>query len=439
MLASDIRRIAFLISAAVLLGWIFGSIALSLLIALAGYIVWIHRRLDRLLDWIRNRKHVQAPDPPGVFEDICREIDYLRERHKKRKKRLGNYLKQFQRATRALPDGTVVLDERGTVRWANKAATQNLGVRWPEDGGQRITNLIRSPELVDLVNGHKDDTSIDIPSPVDPAIRLNVRITPYGNEQRLFVARDITELHRANQIRSDFVANVSHELKTPITVLRGYLEGLARDDAQCPPTWRAPLSQMSDHVSRMQAIVDDLLMLSRLEQSDNLDKREPVDVPNLIADIHRQSRQIDAHADHMFALEVDTSLWIRGSDKELYSCFSNLVYNAVHYTGERGVVEIRWYRDDDGAHFSVKDNGIGIAAEHLPRLTERFYRADPSRARSHGGTGLGLAIVKHVLTRHRATLHVESKPGAGSFFRCDFPPEEIVETRSEADEINRTA
>jgi len=430
----DIRRIAVILTTALLLGWAIGNITLALLVALALYCAWLHRNLALLLSWIHDRKHADAPEPQGVFEELSREIDYLRERHKRRKKKLGNYLKQFQQATRALPDGTVVLDKHGAVKWANKAATDCLGIRWPDDVNQRMTNLVRIPELVEFMEFHGENVSIDIVSPVDPEMQLNVRLTPYGNGQRLFVARDVTQLHRANQIRSDFVANVSHELRTPITVLRGYLENMRAQRDQCPPSWLRPLEQMSDHVGRMQAVVEDLLMLSNLEQKDRVDDSAPVPVPELLVDIHRQSQRLRANCYHIFALEIDTGLSIYGSAKELYSCFSNLIYNAVHYTGERGVIEIHWYRDKEGAHLSIKDNGVGIGAEHIARLTERFYRVDPSRTRPTGGTGLGLAIVKHVLTRHGASLHIDSELGHGSTFRCDFPLESIVEAK-DIDEI----
>jgi len=439
MLASDINRILVVATAALAVGWALDHIAATLLVAAIGYCIWLHRNLNQLLDWIRNRKQTVAPDPRGVFEEMCREIDYLRERHKRRKKKLGSYLKQFQQATRALPDSTLLLDEHGAVKWANKAAEEVLGISWPNDSDQRITNLIRDPALIEFIESDEENSSIDLASPVDENVQLNIRLTPSGNHQRLFVARDVTQLHRANKIRSDFVANVSHELRTPITVLRGYLENMSAQSDQCPPGWKGALVQMGEHVARMQAVVEDLLLLSKLEQDDRVSDPSPVPVAELIADIHRQSQTLKPHADHIFSLEVDTDLLIYGSAKELRSCFSNIIFNAVHYTTERGVIEIKWYRDDDGAHFSVRDNGVGISAEHIPRLTERFYRADTSRARSHGGTGLGLAIVKHILYRHRATLFIQSELGVGSLFRCDFPADLIVESESETEGVNETA
>lgn len=421
MQASDIRRLCVVVGLALIVGWSLGSIPIALLSALLLYCAWLHRQVSQLLRWIRNHKRTPAPESRGVFEDLCREIDYIRNRDKKRKKKLRNYLKQFQQATQALPDGTIVLDEYGSVKWANKAAGASLGIQWPDDNDQRITNLVRMPELIEFVNVANKNSSLDIPSPVDPDIQLNIRLTPYGNNQRLFVARDITQLHRTNQIRSDFVANVSHELKTPITVLRSYLETMSGQQELCPPTWENGLQQMLDHVKRMQNVVEDLLTLSKLEQSDHVEERKPVVVSAMITDIHRLAKNLEDHSEHIFVLEIDTNLEILGSTNELFSCFSNLVFNAIHYTEARGVIEINWYRDESGAHFSVTDNGQGIPAEKIPRLTERFYRVDRARTRALGGTGLGLAIVNHVLTRHDATLYIESEVGVGSTFRCDFP------------------
>ncbi|MFT4560736.1 MAG: two-component system phosphate regulon sensor histidine kinase PhoR [Gammaproteobacteria bacterium] len=436
--ASDFRRLFVVVFSATVVGWMIDDISLALLVALSLYTLWLHRNISQLLSWIRDRKNQHAPDPPGVFEDLCREIDYSRERHRKRKKKLGSYLRQFRLATRALPDGTIVLDDRGTVTWANKAATAYLGIRWPDDAGQRITNLIRLPEIAEFVDENKQLSSVDITSPIDPDLHLNIRITPYGNAQRLFVARDVTQLHRANRIRRDFVANVSHELRTPITVLRGYLENMSSQREQCPPSWHNAMAQMLEHVARMQSIVEDLLALSKLEQHDEVDHTEVVSVASLVADIHRESQLLNEKYEHIFALEVDTTLEIVGSTKELHSCFSNLVYNALHYSGKSKVIEIRWYQDADGAHFAVKDNGVGIAPQHLERLTERFYRVDTARDRTQGGTGLGLAIVKHVLTRHGGSLHIESELEKGSTFRCDFPPKSIVALEA-TEEIDQSA
>ena len=410
-----------------MLGIVLSNIALGLLISLSIYLVWIHRKLNELLSWIRNRKEYDAPESRGVFEDISLEIDYLRERHKKRKKRLGNYLKQFKQATRALPDATIVLDELGNVQWANKASEETLGVRWPDDLSQRITNLIRNPELVPFIDSPKSGASLDISSPLNKGRQYNIRLARYGKNQWLFVARDVTDLQHANQVRKDFVANVSHELKTPLTVIKGYVETLQMQQEQLPDTFIQALQNMETHTVRMESLVEDLLLLSLLEQGDAIERWQPIVVAELISEIHQQVAEVNGASERIFSLELDPDLTISGSPKALHSAFSNLIVNAINHTNVRDVIEIRWYQDEYGAHFGVKDSGRGIAEEHIPRLTERFYRADNGRDRNEGGTGLGLAIVKHALSLHNANLHVESEIGKGSLFRCDFPATQIID------------
>ena len=427
----DAWRLVAIFFSALLVGTVFGYTKWCLLLAAVGYIIWMHTKLERLLSWLRDHKTHEPPEAPGAFEELSLEIDYLRERHKRRKKKLANYLKQFQQATRALPDATVVLDSRNEVRWANSAARRDLGIRWPEDIGQRVTNLVRLPALREFIEGPREAQAIEIQSPTDSKHYLSLLLAPYGRDQQLLVARDITQLHRANEIRRDFVANVSHELRTPITVFRGYLENLEAQAELAPPTWRPALAQMSAHAERMRQLVEELLLLSNLEREDRVPQPELVNVSEIVADCHARAAELSERREHLFSLEIDPHLRVRGSKAELYSAFSNLIFNAVHYTPERGVIRIRWYGDDTGAHFEVEDNGIGISPEHLPRLTERFYRVEQSRVRSAGGTGLGLAIAKHVLVRHNATLAIESTPGEGSRFRCDFPLSEVVDARAE--------
>ena len=427
MTNKDFWRLFWLLTGAAVVGGALGHLPAALALALALHVLWLHRRLVALLRWLRDSKRHDPPDSPGVFEDLSIEIDYLRERHKKRKKKLSNYLKQFQQATRALPDATVVLDRDGAVQWANAAAGRDLGVRWPEDTGQRITNLLRLPALRDFLRLPEESRTLEMQAPMGQDRFLSVLLAPYGRDQWLFVARDVTQLHRINQIRSDFVANVSHELRTPTTVLKGFVEMLLSQREQAPPTWRGPLEQMGLHANRMEMLIEELLLLSRLEQDDHATQIEPVRVGELLAEILTLARNLSGMHEHLFSLEAAPNLQIRGNRQELFSAFSNLVYNAVHYTPARGIIQIRWYRDETGAHLEVQDNGVGIAPEHVARITERFYRVDQGRTRTTGGTGLGLAIVKHVLIRHQAKLDIQSTPGTGSVFRCDFPRDAIVE------------
>lgn len=422
----DLWRLGLWFAPALLLGFLLGHPATVMLIVALAHIAWMYRHLNALGLWIRDRKRHTAPDIPGVFESICREIDFFRDRHRRRKRKLTTYLKQFQSATAALPDATVVLDSRGAIRWANTAATEYLGIQWPEDEAQRITNLLRQPELTAALDAPVPTERVfEFPSPRRPDVLLSMRLVPYGEDRRLFVARDVTRLHQLNQVRSDFVANVSHELRTPLTVLMGYLETLSANVDQCPPAWAIAVDQMQKSALRMTGIVEDLLLLSRLEQEEANPPAETVVVSELLAQVFRDAQALSGEDRHLLSLDFDHELCLRGRAEELHSAFSNLVVNALRYTPPRGVIRIAWYGDETGAHFRVADTGIGIPPDHLPRITERFYRVERSRARSRGGTGLGLAIVKHVLNRHGATLHIESEVGKGSLFRCDFPPDRV--------------
>lgn len=426
----DLRRLFVIALLALLIGLIVQQVFLTLFIGALGYLIWLHLKLDQLLGWLRKPKLVAAPDPPGVFEDLCREIDRLRIRHKKRKKKLSGYLTQFRQATSALPDATVALGPENDVRWANSAARTYLGIRWPQDYRRRFLNLVRDPEFQQLLSSEESSASVELPSPVDRNIQLSVRIAPYGDKQRLLVARDVTRLHRLNQIRKDFVANVSHELRTPLTVLIGYLQTLS-EDVDTPEELHPIIGNMHENTERMRRIIEDLLQLSKLEEGAKIENSESVPVPELIADIHKEAQHLSGDLRHIFYLDVDGDLWINGVGQEIYSAFSNIVFNAVKYTPAKGVIRIRWYRDKKGAHFEVHDTGEGIPPQDILRITERFYRVDQSRSRSSGGTGLGLAIVKHVLQRHNASLKVESELGVGSTFRCDFPVEAIIREEEE--------
>ena len=277
--------------------------------------------------------------------------------------------------------------------------------------------------------------TVEIISPLNSVIYLSLRIVPYGKNQRLFVARDVTRMQNLIEIRKDFVANVSHELRTPLTVLRGYLETMLKNK-QYPEHWQPSLETMEDQTTRMNDVINDLLTISRLEEGRFVIKPETVIVPEMIRKIHEEAVALSAETikgekQHLFEISIEPDLWIKGSSAEIYSAFSNLVFNAVRYTPEGGLIGIHWYSDEDGdAHMEIADNGIGIPPQHISRLTERFYRVEQSRSRDNGGSGLGLSIVKHVLSRHKGTLYIESKLGEGSLFRCDFPKEIVVSKAS---------
>ncbi|MBT8447572.1 MAG: phosphate regulon sensor histidine kinase PhoR, partial [Gammaproteobacteria bacterium] len=351
----------------------------------------------------------------------------------RRKRKLTAYLKQFQLATRALPDATIVLDADLSVTWANSASARMLGVNWPDDVNRRVTNLIRVPALKNFLEAHDAADTVEFPSPVDDTVHLSVRLSPYGQGQSLLVARDVSQIHRVNTLKSDFVANVSHELRTPLTVFRGFLENLHEDRDQAPERWRPALEQMYSQCIRMHGLLEELLLLSRLESSDSLEALHPISLGTLLIEIHEEAEQLALDKQMVFNLSLDEDIVVKGSRPELYSAFSNLVFNAVRYSREGDTIDLRCYADDKGAHVEVEDTGIGIAKVHIPRLTERFYRVDKSRSRAGGGSGLGLAIVKHVTLRHGATLSIESEPNTGSLFRISFPPEMVCEDPAEVE------
>ena len=422
---AELRRLAFLVLFGLVLGAFLGQPTLVVLVAAAVYIGWHLYHLYQLEKWLRRGRSLYPPEGTGIWGDVFYRLYQLQRRNRKRKKKLAGYLERFQEATEAMPDATVVLDSNGAIEWSNEAASALLGLRPGQDAGQRIDNLLRNPDFVEYLAQEDFNEPLEIPSPCNSGVTLRVRVVPYGRDQRLLLARDISHQQQLEQMRRDFVANVSHELRTPLTVVSGFVENLLEEDDDCSEKWGRSLGLMQQQTRRMQRIVEDLLLLSRLE-TDRSRPGERVDVPAVMASVQEDARLLSGEQGHTIEAEVDPELRLAGSEKELHSAFGNLVSNAVRYTPAGGRIAVRWFRDQRGAHLQVEDTGEGIPADAIPRLTERFYRVDKGRSRESGGTGLGLAIVKHVLNRHDAQLRIDSTPGQGSTFTCDFPPERIV-------------
>lgn len=388
----------------------------------AGYLARHLIQLYRLQRWLHNDKATQPPQAGGIWHEIYAQVFRLKKRSRKRKKKLTRLIDQFQKAAAAVPDAIVVLGDRGEVVWANETSRRLLGLHLPQDIGQPIANLVRHPAFVRFLAQRRQADNVIFPSPVNDTLSLSVRIISYGKDQRLLLAADISRLQRLEQMRQDFVSNVSHELRTPLTVISGYLETLLDSDDPCAERWDQPLRRMHQQSSRMLHIIEDLLMLSRLEtQSGQQLKPVPVAVPAMLEAIIEDALALSGEKNHQIKMEADPGLWIQGFPQELRSAFSNLVFNAVRYTSDRGHIRVRWFADDHGVHLEVEDNGEGIAPHHIHRLTERFYRVDRGRQRERGGTGLGLAIVKHVMNHHQGRLRISSQLGVGSTFTCDFP------------------
>ena len=429
-MSPDLFRLGFIVIlcgfAGLLAGNLFAGLAAGLLVCL----VWQHRMLKSIGKFLRNGNDQYPPDTPGIVNEITRGIASLRARHKQREEKLAGFLSRFEEATEALPDAVIVMDVHGHVEWANARATEYLGIRIPRDRGQRITHLIRQPELLDhLADADKDSApkSLVISSPVDIEISLEIRIISYAESSLLLVAGNVTDIRRANRMRKDFIANASHELRTPITVISGYLEAIDSDAEDLSAEWKPRIKQMRNQTRRMQNLIEDLLRLSRLESSHSANLDNEVDVAELISVIHGEAQTLSGGQGHIFSLETQPGLLVRGDDDSLYSAFSNIIFNAVEYTPPGGAIRIKWYRTESGACMETADSGEGIAAEHIHRVTERFYRVDKGRSREKGGTGLGLAIAKHVMALHDARLNITSEPGRGTTVKCLIPERRVVQ------------
>ncbi|WP_160289026.1 phosphate regulon sensor histidine kinase PhoR [Pseudomonas knackmussii] len=422
-----IRHLLLLILAAALLGAVTGQYGWALAACLGFYLGWTLWQVLRLHKWLKNHRDDEPPpDGYGLWGEVFDSIYHLQRRNERARGRLQAVIDRMQESTAALRDAVVMLDADGNLEWWNIAAERLLGLRSPQDGGQPVTNLIRHPRFKEYFAHGNYQEPLDLPSPVNDKLLLQFQITLYGNGEHLMLARDVTRVHLLEQMRKDFVANVSHELRTPLTVIAGYLETLLDNVENINPRWNRALQQMQQQASRMKTLLNDLLLLAKLEATDYPADNKPVAVDLMLLAIRNDAQALSGSSEHRISLEADPKVRLKGSEAELRSAFSNLVFNAVKYTPAGGEIRIRWWGDEQGAHLSVQDSGIGIDPKHLPRLTERFYRVDSSRNASTGGTGLGLAIVKHVLIRHRGTLDISSVLGKGSSFVCHFPPQQMA-------------
>jgi two-component system phosphate regulon sensor histidine kinase PhoR len=421
----ELSRFLWLGLAVAVLGLLFGHLAGMLLLYTLGYLGWYFYNLKRLDAWLQTGKKSEPPQAGGLWGEMFNGIYRLQQRSRKRNKRLVKFLNRFRETTGALPYGVIVLREQGDIEWWNDAAQNLLNLKYPQDVGQRMGNLIRHPRFSSYIRGEIQQQDVVIPSPLDDQVMLNIRIIPYGKNQRLVTIRDVTLIQQVEQMRRDFVANISHELRTPLTVLSGYVENLLEQTPD-EATLQHALKLMSQQARRMQHLTEDLMLLSSLENNPGAIKHEVVNVTHLLASLREEAIVLSGDKQHVIELQADDNVQLRGNPKELDSIFTNLVVNAVNYTPAKGHITIRWYANEAGAHFEVQDTGIGIASHHLPRLTERFYRVDVARSRATGGSGLGLAIVKHAMQQNQGKLRIESELGRGSRFICDFPVQLVV-------------
>ncbi len=414
-----LARLAGVFVMAGILGSVFGNTGWWLVGLSCGYAGWQLIDLFRLDRWLTVRPKIDPPDMGGVWGNVVARIERLNRRKRFHKQRVLSLLREFRRSTAVLPDGVIILRQHREIVWFNPPAARLLGLKRGLDIGIRVDNLIRTPEFVRYLHSDRFGGPLVISPPLHPESYLSVQAVPYGAGQLLLLVRDVTRQMQLEAMRKDFVANASHELRTPLTVISGYLDTLAEDPG-LDRAWEGPIRDMLSQARRMNAIITDLLELSRLESTEGEAVREEVDVCAMLQRLHRDAlAQSERPREIILSLQSDDGLF--GSARDIESTFTNLLVNALKYTPASGSVHMRWESDVDGACFEVADTGIGIAAEHLPRITERFYRVDAGRSREQGGSGLGLAIVKHALQLHGAHLEVESEEGKGSTFTCLFP------------------
>ncbi|WP_114416982.1 phosphate regulon sensor histidine kinase PhoR [Marinospirillum perlucidum] len=415
----EIKKLVFWLLLAAGVGWLVDYPLVATLIMALFFLGYYLKQLYSLLYWQAHSQE-EPPEASGVWGEVFDNL-YTYQRHQQdHQQRLRHILDRIQDSSQALKDGVVMIDARGELEWWNYAAEDLLGLRSPSDKGSPITHLLREPKFVDYFERKSYQEPLIMPSPIVEGRTLEYQVTLFGENDRLLLVRDFTRMQRLERMRQDFIANVSHELRTPLTVLSGYLETFSDHADTLPPKWQRGLTLMRQQSTRMEHLVEDLLTLSRLETSDLEVSVDPLNIEALLESIRQDALALSGN-EHHITLDVDRQLRVYGSEKELRSAFSNLVYNAVKYTGPGTEIQVRWYHDRAGAHLEVVDAGPGIDPKHLSRLTERFYRVDQGRASSTGGTGLGLAIVKHVMLRHQGRLSINSEVGQGSCFTCHLP------------------
>jgi len=416
--------------------WLFGNVGIWIAVnaSLLALLVNDYVCGYRLEKWLRQGEPLDLIELTGFWGEL---VDRIRRGYKSRDQlavRNQLRLQEFLSAIQASPNGVVLLDTDGRIEWCNQTAATHLGLHEQRDLGQHIVNLVRDPAFTRYMALANYSNEVEIEGrshSLSQLLQLLVQLHPYGENKKLLLTRDVTARAQADQMRRDFVANVSHEIRTPLTVLAGFVETL-QSLPLSPEERHKYLDLMGAQATRMQGLVSDLLTLSQLEGSPPPPVTESVDLKPLMAQVRSDALALSALQGpeglpvHVFTFDLPEHLLLGGSRAEIHSAVSNLVNNAVRYTPAGGKIDVAWaLRGDGQATFSVKDNGVGIAAEHLPRMSERFYRVDRSRSRESGGTGLGLAITKHIAQRHGGSFHVHSALGEGSCFSLDFPSNRV--------------
>jgi len=396
-----------------------GQLTLVLFIATLAILLVNLNEFMRLLNWVWSSPQKRFSSRYTHWDQVYYGVEKIQRDNRMRRRQLVDSIGEFRQGADALPDGVTVYNERHEIVWCNSQARLLLGLQWPADQGQRLDNLIRHPKFSSYLAQKNFDEVLLLSSPISDELLIENRIIGYGRDQYLLVTRDITHIHQLEQMRREFVANVSHELKTPLTVLQGYLELLA--DEKSPA-----LNAMAQQTNRMQALVEQLLSLSKIESGANASLTTAVNMTAQMYMLKEDADNLIGKKALDIEFDIEPNLDIAGNDTQIFSACSNLVFNAIRYCPDGSSITVTWQQCPLGALFSVTDNGNGIAPHHLSRLTERFYRIENSRSSKDGGSGLGLSIVKHVLANHQSSLQIESRLNVGSCFSFIIPQERIV-------------
>lgn len=426
----DLKQFVLVMLITGLFGGFAGNTSIGLIVGLVIFIALHIRILVLVNQWLIHKSEQLPPNIQGIWGAFVCNIYRAQCQERLVHTDLLSLIERARASLKALTEAVVLTNEHHQIEWWNPAAEHLLGIQ-EENRGKSLLQILDTPKFIDYFHHmEQQPDGIKLPSTLHENQYVQVKLTRFGVESRLLLAHDVTRIHNLEQIRKDFVDNISHELRTPLTVLSGYLETFT-DQEDFNPRWKRAFDQMQSQTRRMNALVNDLLLLSRLENDKKIAKNQIVDMPSLMNQLFDDAQAYNTEYGHMLHLEIDSHCDLIGSDMELASAFGNLITNAIKYTPKGGgVITIGWHDDGEHGYFTVQDNGIGIDPQHLPRLTERFYRVDTARSRQTGGTGLGLAIVKHVLMQHGAYLDVQSKVNEGTCFKVIFPKDRLYQTEN---------
>ena len=426
---SELNRILLVFIPCVLIGFFTGYLPLFFILGLVVYGLWTARQLVTLKQWLDAGAIVEdAPEYLGIADQHVSNIVDLQKSHQVKKSELQELIDQYKQMITALPDAVVVMGSNGEILSANQAANELLQIDLEQDKNTRITQLVRDPAFTDYFNVGKFDDPLEIRGSSVGEPELSVRIIPFGEDRLVLVGQDMSQSARIYEMRRSFISNASHELRTPLTVILGYLESLSMNQ-DLPEDCIAAVKSSETQAQRMKQLVEELLTLSRLESTTSIAQdSEIIPITSIIFDVVEEAKLSAWFTNHNISTQIETETMIKGDLQEIHSVVSNLVNNAVKHTDAGSNIRVIWKLDEKSSpQLIIEDNGQGIAPEHIERLTERFYRVDAGRSREKGGTGLGLSIVKHILSRHEASLNIESELSKGSRFICSFPANRVVE------------